>query len=191
MSRNKKSRKPSSAPTAKPKLSKKELANVEKRVRKRKGKQAGNRQQEAQVKASSQSDTNQNKDPRLGSKKPIVLEAKSINNNNNVQKPKSNKNSSAIAPILVIDKEDFDQQALIQEFEAIEENTDLQNILAKQDQGLSLSNEEVDFYNQQMTRHQELSDLLGYEDEADEESTEATSEDDLWNKLDSSDLSDY
>ena len=47
MSRTKKSRKPGSAPTAKPKLSKQELANVEKRVRKKTGKQAGNRQQEA------------------------------------------------------------------------------------------------------------------------------------------------
>jgi len=189
MPRIKKSRKPSSAPTAKPKLSKKELANVEKRVRKRKGKQAGNRQQEAQNKQASTLDANQNKDPRLGSKKPIVLEVNTTNKT--VQKPKSNKNQSAVAPILVIDKEDVDQQALIQELEAIEENNDLQNILAKQEQGLSLSNEEVDFYNQQMARHQELSELLGYEEEVDEDSADTTSEDDLWNKLDSSDLSDY
>ena len=46
MSRSKKSRKPGGAPTAKPKLSKKELANVEKRVRKSTGKVAGNRQKE-------------------------------------------------------------------------------------------------------------------------------------------------
>lgn len=51
MSRTKKSRKPGSAPTAKPKLSKQELAKVEKRTRKTTGKQAGNRQKEADRKS--------------------------------------------------------------------------------------------------------------------------------------------
>ena len=73
MSRTKKSRKPGGAPTAKPKLSKQELAKVEKRVRKSTGKQAGNRQKEATQEKANNKQQGLNKDPRLGNKTPIAL----------------------------------------------------------------------------------------------------------------------
>jgi len=189
MSRSKKSRKQGSAPTAKPKLSKKELESIEKRVRKHKGNKAGNRQQETSPK---NEDKNlfENKDPRLGSKKPIVLIKETA------KKPKQLK-SVKVAPIAAVrtiepESTSIDEVALEQELESIEENQNIQAILTKQEQGLELSEQEVNFFNEQMTRHQEICELLGYDEENEDEELEVdrhTSEDDLWDKLDNNDFS--
>ncbi|MBL4909484.1 MAG: GTPase-activating protein [Alteromonadaceae bacterium] len=195
MARTKKSRKPASAPTAKPKLSKKELANVEKRIRKSNGKQAGNRQQEAKP-IKEQQQTKQNRDPRLGSKKPIILIKETVKSAP-IKSTHKTKQAS-IAAVTVVEKNiiaAIDLEALEKEIETIEQDQQLQSILAKQEQKSELSEQEVNYYNKQMTRHQEICELLGYSDEDDfeDESTEKklVSEDDLWNKLDNSDLSDY
>jgi len=195
MARTKKSRKPASAPTAKPKLSKKELENVEKRIRKSKGKQAGNRQQEAKPQKSQQQDK-QKRDPRLGSKKPIVLIKETVKTTK-VQPPQKSKVAS-IAAVTVIETDvtaEIDMIALEKEIEVIEQDQQLQNILTKQEQDIELSEQEVNYYNEQMTRHQEICELLGYSDEDDFDDDSPVekpiSEDDLWNKLDNSDLSDY
>ncbi|MCI2282113.1 GTPase-activating protein [Colwellia sp. MSW7] len=188
MSRTKKSRKPGGAPTAKPKLSKVELASVEKRVRKKTGKKPGNRQQEAQIDNQSDHNTNQNKDPRIGSKKPIDLGgAVKI-----VQKPISNKAKKApkdpIAAIRTVNKDEV-ELSLAQQLEAIETDERLQVILSKQEEEITLTAEEVDYFNNLMDRHQSISAQL---DDDDEEipATKAKSEDDLWDKLDNSSLSD-
>ena len=190
MSRSKKSRKPSSAPTAKAKLSKKELESIEKRVRKHKGNKAGNRQEVSQKK--DEQICSQNKDPRLGSKKPIVLikeTAKKITQ----AKPAQINTIAAVREIESVSTP-VDESALEQELESIEENQNLQAILAKQEQELELSEQEVDFFNEKMARHQEICELLGFdEEEGDEELgvEPQASEDDLWDKLDNNDFSKY
>jgi uncharacterized protein len=193
MSRSKKSRKPGSAPSAKPKLSKKELESVEKRIRKSKGKKAGNRQQEAAPKIE-QKQATLNKDPRLGSKKPIILLKETIKSP--VKKVK--KQSTPLAAVRTV--EPAAEQAttvvevLAQELERIEDDQALQAILAKQEQALELSAQEVDYFNEKMTRHQEICTALGYDDDEDDEALideQVSSEDDLWDKLDNNDLSKF
>lgn len=191
MSRTKKSRKPGGAPTAKPKLSKAELASVEKRVRKKSGKKPGNRQQEAQLDNQSNQNSNQNKDPRIGSKKLIDLGggvkltkpvAKAI-------KPKQNP-LAAIRPVTTENNSDDVELSLPQELAMIEADERLQVILAKQEDELELTEEEVDYFNDLMERHQEISEQLDNSEEEETIRTKVKSEDDLWDKLDNSSLSD-
>ncbi len=187
MARTKKSRKPGGAPTAKPKLSKVELANVEKRVRKKTGKKPGNRQQEALLVKGSDQNANQNKDPRIGSKKPIDLGGvvKSV-------QPKANKTikpkQDPIAAIRPVSNDNADAElSLSQELANIEADERLQEILAKQEDELALTEQEVDYFNDMMERHQQISAQL---DEEEINTKSATSEDDLWDKLDNSSLPD-
>lgn len=188
MSRTKKSRKPGGAPTAKPKLSKVELASVEKRVRKKTGKKPGNRQQEAQLDNQSDQNTNQNKDPRIGSKKPIDLGGAV----KSVQKPISNKAKKTpkdpIAAIRTVNQ-DEEELSLAQQLEAIETDERLQVILSKQEEELTLTAEEVEYFNNLMDQHQSISAQLD-DDEEEIIPNKAKSEDDLWDKLDNSSLSD-
>jgi len=190
MSRSKKSRKPGGAPTAKPKLSKVELAAVEKRVRKKTGNKPGNRQQEAQQVKSSDQNANQNKDPRIGSKKPIDLGAgaKPIKAKlNKIPKTKPD----PLAAIRTVSNDDVKVELnLAQELVNIEADERLQEILAKQEDDLALTEQEVDYYNEMMERHQQISAQLDEDEEEPVNRTSATSEDDLWDKLDNSSLPD-
>ena len=212
MSRSKKSRKPGGAPTAKPKLSKQELEKVEKRTRKTTGKVAGNRQKEAQPDQTENNQKGANKDPRLGNKTPIVL-GKLITKaeKDKVEKAKQAKakqkslKSAPIASVRFVENTDVElseKQEIFpavltpeQELDAIEQDETLQTILAKQEDDIALTEEEVNYYNDMMDRHQALSAELGFdeEDESDDsdELTGSGSEDDLWDKLDSHNLSDF
>ncbi len=200
MAHSKKSRKPGSAPTAKPKLSKVELANVEKRVRKKTGKKPGNRQQEAQPLQNSDQNANQKKDPRIGSKKPIDLGGKV-----KTAQPKPAQSKSAqiesrnaikakqdpIAAIRAVSSDIADVELTLgQELESIEADERLQAILAKQENELALTEEEVDYFNDMMERHQQISAQLDEDEEEETSRSSATSEDDLWDKLDNSSLPD-
>mgnify|MGYP006110591633 CR=1 FL=1 len=190
MSRTKKSRKPISEPTKKPKLSKKELESVEKRVRKKKGKQAGNRQKEAKPLEQASANNVANRDPRIGSKKPIDLGGVKLANT----KPTKAKNVQHAAPIAAIRAIEPVETNFAAELEAIEDNPQLQAILAKQESGEDLSDQEVDLYNQQMTRYDELRDILGLDDEDDfddEMDESSKSEDDLWDTLDKPKFDDF
>lgn len=198
MSRTKKSRKPATAPKAKPKLSKEALASVEKRVRKKTGKKPGNRQQEAQPIKDAASANQQNKDPRIGNKTPIVLGGKAIQAKTTSSKPKPNKpaGQEAIAAIRYVEPEQEPVQDFTQELAAIEADEKLQTILTKQDDDIDLTEQEVDYFNTMMERHQVLTEQLGLDDEeGDNTVTPANknSEDDLWDKLDnaSDDLSQF
>lgn len=195
MSRTKKSRKQGSAPTAKPKLSKAELANVEQRIRKKKGKKPGNRQQEAQPISNGDQNGNQPKDPRIGSKKPIDLGLSAKPSNAQSVKPKQNKavqpTSDPIAAIRRVDKDSVDVAlTLAQQLENIEADERLQIILEKQEDELALTEEEVNYFNDMMERHQQISAQLGDDEEDETDTGTARSEDDLWDKLDSSTLLD-
>jgi ribosome assembly protein YihI (activator of Der GTPase) len=187
MSRSKKSRKPGGAPTAKPKLSKVELANVEKRLRKKKGKKPGNRQQEGKLDNNSDRQHLQNKDPRIGSKTPIDLGGAAVQAKTKPVKPTKSK-QDPIAAIRVVNAEE--EQSFAQELENIEADERLQSILSKQEDALALTEEEVDYFNEMMERHQVLTEQLAEDEEPEEDSNKhnANSEEDLWDKLDNSSL---
>jgi len=193
MSRTKKSRKPATAPKAKAKLSKEALASVDKRVRKKTGKTPGNRQQEALQDKGAAATAQQKKDPRIGSKTPIALGGLAAKADKKISKQQQNKvvGQDAIAAIRyvepTIDATIETEQDLGQELANIEADDRLQSILSKQEDELALTEQEVDYYNDMMERHQLLTEKLAVdEDEADDTDTPASksSEDDLWNKLD-------
>ena len=80
-----------------------------------------------------------------------------------------------------------------QELDAIEQDELLQSILAKQEDDIALTEQEVDYYNEKMERHQALSAELGLDEDEDasDESNSSDSEDDLWDKLDRPNFSDF
>ncbi|GAA0813370.1 Der GTPase-activating protein YihI [Colwellia asteriadis] len=192
MSRTKKSRKPGGAPTAKPKLSKQELAKVEKRVRKTTGKQAGNRQKEAKIEKDNANQLAAKKDPRLGNKTPIALGKITEKAEKTQQKSHKPKIAQAIAGVRFAEptKPVFSPE---QELEAIEQDEALLAILAKYDEDIALTEQEVEYYNEMMERHQVLTAELGIDDSDDDEDehVDNDSEDDLWDKLDGHDFSDF
>lgn len=188
MSRTKKSRKPGSSHFSPPKENRKNLAEPEPRKPKnKKGKPAGNRQQEGTQKAKSTNGPQAAKDPRIGSKKPIVLTKES--NKAPVQAKAKKVKESPIAAIRTIEVDN----SLEQELHAIEQDPRLLAILEKQDQELALTAEEVDLFNTLMERHEELSVQLGLDDEeeASEDTEGSLDEDALWDKLDNDDLSKF
>jgi len=195
MSRTKKSRKAGAGSNGAVKAEKKKLAvPVPKRIRKKSGKQAGNRQQEAKVTNQKNADNSQNKDPRIGSKTPIVL-TKVVEAPVKSQAKKVKQESRAPIPTLrPFEPEQPDQQTLlVEELEKIEQDDRLQVILSKQDDEVALNEEEIEYFNTLMERHEAISNELGIEDdESEAESTDnGQSEEQLWDKLDNGDLSDY
>lgn len=198
MSRTKKSRKPGVGSNGAPKEDKKKAAiPAPKRIRKTSGKQAGNRQQEAKVTNQKNSGNTQKKDPRLGSKTPIVLTKITEPTKSKPNKVKQDK-STSIPALRPVEPEStlVPQALLVQELENIEQDERLQLILSKQEDEILLSEEEIEYFNTLMERHEQISNELGLEDDESEESTDNStnkdkSEDQLWDKLDSGDLSDY
>ena len=197
MSRSKKSRKAgvgSNGIVKDENKKEREIAPHSKKPKNKSGKQAGNRQQEAFNTGNNSQDPKVNKDPRIGSKKLIDL---GIPTKKAAQpfkaKNKTKLETSPIAAIRVIEPE----QSLEDELYAIEDDTQLQEILTKQDDNIELTEVEINYFNEKMERHQTLRELLGLSDDEEEEADEAKSktksdsEDDLWDKLDNNDLSDY
>ena len=149
-----------------------------KRAAKRKGLKAGSRQQAEQ---SHNSGNKQPKDPRIGSRKPIVLvldekKAKSV-----AAKPLKEKK-------LVMTPE--------QELAAIENDDRLNDLLDRLDNGETLEAAEQAWVDQRVDRYQELMDELGIIDtdedededgvfdEADfDEPTQPASEEELWERF--------
>lgn len=182
MTRKKKSRKPTSGSVgiSKADMPKKDMPQS-KKPKKKTGKPAGTRQQEALKRPKAKSSQQANKDPRIGSKKPIELIAtpKAATPKPVKQKP------SAIAAIKVLDHE----KTITDRITEIEQDEQLQAILAKQDDGIELTEQEVNYFNQLMDEHEELSAQV---DPEQEETTEkASDEDELWDRLDNTDFSDY
>lgn len=189
MSRTKKSRKPgtSSASMPKPKLKASDKP-TDKKPKKKSGHVAGNRQLEASNKKKDRTSSQQNKDPRIGSKKPIVL-TKADTSTSTKQKDQ-NKTSQPIPAVRKIDQTDIMRNRMI----AIEEDEKLLAIIAKQDEDITLNEQEIDYFNDLMDEHAKLCDILGISDDDEEEAPSqrsSLSEDDLWDKLDGSDLSKF
>ncbi|WP_448565039.1 Der GTPase-activating protein YihI [Thalassotalea ganghwensis] len=190
MTRKKKSRKPGLAPLSASKDDKK-IANVaDKKPKKHKGKVSGNRQKEALKTNKNQPSAKTNKDPRIGSKKPIVLGNELNTTKAKTKTPAKKKvEEKPLAAIRVVDN----QNELHQELEAIENDSKLQEILSKQEDDIILTEDEVDYFNEKMERHQAISEQLGLDQEEalDVEQSDALDEEALWDKLDKTNLSDY
>ncbi|WP_206482967.1 Der GTPase-activating protein YihI [Thalassotalea sp. G2M2-11] len=187
MTRKKKSRKPGVAPVSAKKDDKTSISH-DKKPKKHKGKKSGSRQLEASNKKQTSDTSASKKDPRIGSQKPIVLTKATQPQNKSVKAAKTPENK--VAPIKVVDN----SEALKQELYAIEDDQQLQSIIAKQEQEIALTEQEVDYFNEKMDRHQWLTTQLGWDEE--EDITEAapksdTDEDALWDKLDNNHLTDY
>ena len=108
-----------------------------------------------------------------------------------VKSAKQKQNSSPIAAIRVV--ETTAEETLAEQLIAIEQDEKLLEILEKQDTDAPLSAEEVDYYNELMEQHEQISEKLGLDDDEEEVVTngKADSEDDLWDKFDNSSLSEF
>ena len=185
MTRSKKSRKPGASPSGARKADSDTIISPkDKRIRKKKGNSPGTRQTVARPKRNSE-ESSQVKDPRIGSKKPIELK-KTIE----IAQPKKAK----VTPVAEIAKVRpvVQEPNLFDELQQIEEDALLQEILQKQEAEQALTDAEVDHYNTLMERHQTISDKLGLldgdEDEEAVQGTENLSEDDLWEKFNSTEF---
>ena len=188
MTRKKKTRNPGSISIKPAKIDKEsDFSSKDKKPKKQTGKKPGNRQQEALKKKRPTQTGGAKKDPRIGSKKPIVL-TKAAPENKTSQKAKPAKKVQTIAPIKVIET----GPSIVEQLAAIENDEQLQAILDKQEDGELLTESEVSYYNEMMDKHEALADQLDDNiEEEREESEERLNEDDLWDKLDSTDLSDF
>ncbi|MFM5567567.1 Der GTPase-activating protein YihI [Aeromonas veronii] len=126
-----------------------------KRAAKRKGLKAGSRQQVEQPK--SKSGNSQSKDPRIGSRKPVVLVVD--DKQNKPTAPKAVKEKT-----LVMTPE--------QELASIENDDRLNDLLDRLDAGETLEAAEQAWVDQRVDRYQELMDELGIIDNDDDEDDE-------------------
>jgi ribosome assembly protein YihI (activator of Der GTPase) len=193
MSRSKKSRKPGTGSIGAVKEDRKKtiLEPVPRRAKKKNGKEAGNRQKEATASIANTQKSTAKKDPRIGNKTPIDLgkavtapiKSKPVK----TKQPKKVQESSPIAAIRVVEV----AETLTEQLNRIEQDERLLAILEKQDAEETLSAEEVDYYNELMEKHEKISEEMAIDEEEEVivTSTKVDSEDDLWDKMDNSDLS--
>lgn len=159
MSRKKKSRKiPSNGPVRLSQDKLKEMrALKEQRVKKTKGAKPGSRNSVDALQPDAEKNNQQNKDKRVGSKKPIPL--------------------VAIAPEPVIElKRNLKPQVELkkvvqpelspeQELEALENDDRLLKLVELHENGQLLTGKDAKYFNSRIARHQVLCELLGIEDE--------------------------
>ncbi|BBT82419.1 Der GTPase-activating protein YihI [Aeromonas veronii] len=126
-----------------------------KRAAKRKGLKAGSRQQVEQ--SNNKSGNSQSKDPRIGSRKPVVLVV-------------DDKQKKPAAPKAVKEKKLV--MTPEQELAAIENDDRLNDLLDRLDAGETLEAAEQAWVDQRVDRYQELMDELGIIDNDDDEDDE-------------------
>lgn len=174
MTRQKKARKPSAVKDTPIKAEKdKTISAKDKRIRKKVGNQPGSRQQVAnQQENGSQA---QNKDPRLGSKKPIALTPLKTAN-----KPVKKQSAKPMPSLVKVPL----QPSLQEQLNNIEQDPLLLEIIEKQEQDMPLTEAEVNHYNNLMEEHESITEKLGLDSvEEPSESSEPLSEDALWEKF--------
>lgn len=174
MPRKKKSRKIGQIGTPlAPKANRKPAPASPKRNKKTLGKPSGTRNNPEQTSSQSRPSKVQ-KDPRVGSKKPIPLIVD--------DKPKAR-----------VTKPKFFSPA--QELESIEQNERFGMLLEKLDSEVALSRQERAFVNKLTARHQELCDLLGISNDdgsmADAGNSENSTDDDLYDQFESIDINKF
>ena len=198
MSRTKKSRKPGAGAIGVVKEKKNaDVTPVARKPKKKKGKPSGNRQQEA-VKQKKQSSSQAiPKDPRIGNKTPIDLGqgTKPASVTTSTSDHQSKSNPAAIARVYAVEKAEASAEpsTINEQIIAIEQDEKLLSIIEKQETEQALSSEEVDYFNELMEQHQQLTSQLPEQvQHADDESAlddEQDSEQALWQKFDNSDFS--
>lgn len=163
MSRKKKSRKiPSNGPV---RLSQDKLKEIralkEQRVKKHKGAKPGSRNAVDALQQETKNSHTQNKDKRVGSKKPVSLVAKApepvIELKRNL-KPQ-------VELVKVIEPELSPEQ----ELEALENDERLLKLIERHEQGEMLTGKDAKYFNSRIDRHQVLCEILGIEDEPEDE----------------------
>ncbi|KZN40014.1 Der GTPase-activating protein YihI [Pseudoalteromonas luteoviolacea] len=164
MTRKKKSRK--LGENGSPRLSKEKLRELramkEQRVKKQKGNKAGTRNaQEAKVELSTNSGTKI--DPRAGSKKKIALTSEQ-----NLQ-PKTPQMNRHLKPQANLTKAHEPELTLEEELQQLENDERLMKLLELHERGELLTGKDAKFFNRAIARHQELCELLGIDDEFEEE----------------------
>lgn len=181
MTRQKKSRKPKATIISAPKDAL--FSSKDKKPKKKTGLKSGNKQQVA-VKKQKQPTNKTAKDPRIGSKTPIVLIKETP------KAPKSSNNQSAIAAI----KKAPEPMSLAEQLAAIENDERLWSITEQQENGQELSQTDVDYYNQQMDEYQRISEQLGADEDSNNDQVsvqdkddDSLSEEELWQKFNSDD----
>ncbi len=162
MSRKKKSRKiPSNGPV---RLSQDKLKEIralkEQRVKKHKGAKPGSRNAVDALEQETKSSNPQNKDKRVGSKKPVPLVAKAPEP---VVELKRN-----LKPQVELVKVTEPELSPAQELEALENDERLLKLVERHEQGEMLTGKDAKYFNSRIARHQELCELLGIEDDADD-----------------------
>ena len=191
MSRTKKSRKPGTGSIGAVKDDKKKLVEPKpRRAKKSNGKEAGNRQKEASPKVINGQSSAKNKDPRIGNKTPIDL-GKPVAAPIKAKVAKKVQDNSPIAAIRAV--QSTESESLAEQLSRIEQDPRLLEILEKQDTELTLTSDEVNYFNSLMEQHEKISQELGHdeEDELVAAPAKSDSEDALWDKFDSSDLSKF
>jgi uncharacterized protein len=167
MTRKKKSRK--SAPAGAAKLSKDKLNQLrvlkEQRVKKHKGAKPGSRNaQEALQDPAATSNSKAPSDSRIGSKKPVEL-IPSCNNSSTAHEPQLQRH---LKPQVAL-KKVVVELSPEQELEELENDGRLMKLLERHEQGELLTGKEAKFFNRSIARHQQLCELLGIDDEFEEQ----------------------
>ncbi|AUJ68610.1 MULTISPECIES: Der GTPase-activating protein YihI [Pseudoalteromonas] len=164
MTRKKKTRKVAANGT--PRLSKEKLqalrALKEQRSKKTKGKKPGSRNA-PEILVKEQSNTTTNKDPRVGSKKPISLVAEPQPTKSNTQ-PEMKRHLQPQVKLTTA----VETLTPEQELEQLENDERLMALLERHERGELLTGKDAKYFNRGIARHQELCEILGIDDEFEE-----------------------
>ena len=163
MSRTKKSRKsPSNGPVRLSQDKLKEMrALKEQRVKKTKGAKPGSRNAPDLLDSESQNSNHAPKDKRVGSKKPVPLIATAPE-----PKVEMKRNLKPTIELKKVIEPEFTPE---QELEALENDERLLKLVERHEKGEMLTGKDAKYFNSRIARHQALCEILGIEDEDEDE----------------------
>jgi len=163
MSRKKKSRKiPSNGPVRLSQDKLKEMrALKEQRVKKTKGAKPGSRNAPDLLDSESQNSNQAPKDKRVGSKKPVPLIATAPE-----PKVEMKRNLKPTIELKKVIEPEFTPE---QELEALENDERLLKLVERHEKGEMLTGKDAKYFNSRIARHQALCEILGIEDEDEDE----------------------
>lgn len=163
MSRTKKSRKsPANGPVRLSQDKLKEMrALKEQRVKKTKGAKPGSRNAPDLLDSESQNSNHAPKDKRVGSKKPVPLIATAPE-----PKVEMKRNLKPAIELKKVIEPEFTPE---QELEALENDERLLKLVERHEKGEMLTGKDAKYFNSRIARHQALCEILGIEDEDEDE----------------------
>lgn len=163
MSRTKKSRKsPANGPVRLSQDKLKEMrALKEQRVKKTKGAKPGSRNAPDLLDSESQNSNHAPKDKRVGSKRPVPLIATAPE-----PKVEMKRNLKPTIELKKVIEPEFTPE---QELEALENDERLLKLVERHEKGEMLTGKDAKYFNSRIARHQALCEILGIEDEDEDE----------------------